>query len=149
MAKGVSRQAVTAVVVLIVVLIIAAPRIYPSGFAVAGSQNDLTVKSVWFPESVRANTYFNAKVTVSNSGNGPTMTFIKYRFEIYSQNSQLKFSKDVLITKIGSGDTTDVLDHVEVNEPGSYVVKVDMDYDKAYDESDESNNLYVDTLTVT
>ncbi len=117
-----------------------------TGNAIA-SPLDFSIKSVVYP-SVKADMPFIANITFSNSGS-ISATYARYKYEILGRFGNVVYSySDYVGVFPAKGDVLITTPAYVTIPAGKYKIKIAIDSDNAFDELDETNNVWEEDLTI-
>ncbi len=140
-----TTEQISATVAVVLVLGIIASSGINTGAATA-DQYDFNIKGVVFP-ALTANNEFTAQATFVNTGT-LSRSFVTYDYRIWDAAGREIFrSKDNSAVNLPSGETSASLSTVALVK-GTYSVKIEIDSQNRFTETDEANNIYRTTITV-
>ncbi|MBI4095255.1 MAG: hypothetical protein HY438_00175 [DPANN group archaeon] len=113
----------------------------------AVSPLDFSVKSVTYSDT-KTGLPFTATIVFSNSGS-ISASYARYNYEVFGEFGNLFYSNtDYVQVLPASGDATVTTPAYVTMPAGKYTVRVTIDSDKNFDELDETNNKWEDSLVI-
>jgi len=136
----VKNNSIAVIAAAVVLLAFVAPYFSPQGFAVARNQQDFTATGVVLPEPIVSGLGFNVQAIFANLGD-VSGSHVVYRYEILNAYNKLYSNEGS--TDLLAGQTKTLTLYVDDElAAGTYTLKLIVDSDNAYIESDETNNIY-------
>lgn len=134
------------IIAALAVLAVAAPYFSGTSFAVASNTHDFTVTNIALPSLISKNFGFSVQVTFANLGS-VSGSHVVYSYEVTSPYNRVYYNEGS--TDLLGGQTKTLVLVIDDEFPtGTYTLKVTADSDKAYTETDETNNAYSVRFTV-
>ncbi|MBI4095368.1 MAG: hypothetical protein HY438_00745 [DPANN group archaeon] len=122
-----------------------------AGSATVKMPVDFSIRALYYPKIMLPNMHITTRAVLSNKGT-QSASFVTYDYRIFDERgAEVYRSPDGSYIQVLPVDTevSRYISTVMFQKAGKYKVRVTIDSEKQFDETDETNNIYETTITVT